>query len=115
MSSIKLNTGYRLPHWLESLTFHICFPVVRTNGRAYGHVITKIFRMDRLPNFRRHGAPLARAKPATILVLDLCPFPNKTNMNKINKEKEAVTVVYKLHKKVKIKKYFVLFTTVYSC
>ena len=89
--------------------------MVRTDGRAYGHVITKISRMDRLPNFRRHGAPLARAKPATILVLDLCPFPNKTNMNKINKEKEAVTVVYKLHKKVKIKKYFVLFTTVYSC
>ena len=52
--------------------------------------------MDRLPNFRRHGAPLARAKPATILVLDLCPFLTKTNMNKVNKQKEAVTVVYKL-------------------
>ena len=86
MSSIKLNTGYRLPHKLESLTFHICFPVVRTDGRADGHVITKISRMDRLPNFRRHGAPLARAKPATILVLDLCPFLNKTNMNKLNKK-----------------------------
>ena len=52
--------------------------------------------MDRLPNFRRHGAPFVRAKPATILVLDLCPFLNKTNMNKINKEKGAVTVVYNL-------------------
>ena len=68
----------------------------RTDGRAYGHVITKISRMDRLPNFRRHGAPLTRAKPATILVLDLCPFLSKTDMNKINKQKEAVTVVYKL-------------------
>ena len=78
------------------MTYHICFPVVRTDGRAYGHVITKISRMDRLPNFRRHGAPLTRAKPATILVWDLCPFLSKTDMNKINKQKEAVTVVYKL-------------------
>ena len=30
------------------------------DGRAYGHVITKISRMDRLPNLVRHGAPLAR-------------------------------------------------------
>ena len=50
-------------------------------------MITKISRMDRLPNFRRHGAPLASAKPATILVfMDLCPFLNKTNMNKLNKK-----------------------------
>ena len=33
-------------------------PVVRTNGRAYGHVITKFSRMGRLPHFLTHGAPL---------------------------------------------------------
>ena len=26
----QVNTGYRLPYYLESLTFHIGFPVVRT-------------------------------------------------------------------------------------
>ena len=26
----QVNTGYRLPYYLESLTFHIAFPVVRT-------------------------------------------------------------------------------------
>ena len=35
--------------------------VVRTDGQAYGHVISKISRQDRLPNFLRYGAPLARA------------------------------------------------------
>ena len=35
-------------------------PVVRTDGRAYGHVITKFSRMGRLPHFLTHGAPLAR-------------------------------------------------------
>jgi len=35
--------------------------VVRTDEagkRAYGHVITKLSRMGRSPNFRRYGAPL---------------------------------------------------------
>ena len=32
--------------------------------RAYGHVITKISRMDRLPNFHGHGAPPARTSRA---------------------------------------------------
>ena len=36
--------------------------VVKTDGRAYGHVITKISRMDGLQNFLRYGAPLASAK-----------------------------------------------------
>ena len=35
-------------------------PVVRTDGRAYGHVITKFSRMGRLPHFLTHGAPQAR-------------------------------------------------------
>ena len=33
-------------------------PVARTEGRAYGHVITKFFPMGRLPHFLTHGAPL---------------------------------------------------------
>ena len=32
----------------------------RTDGRSYGHVITKFSRLDGLPNFLTHGAPLAR-------------------------------------------------------
>ena len=47
--------------------FHIGMPVVRRDGRAYGHVITKIYRMGRLPNFLTHGAtlraPRARGAP----------------------------------------------------
>ena len=31
------------------------------DGRAYGHVITKIARMGRLPHFLRYGSTLARA------------------------------------------------------
>ena len=41
--------------------FYIGMPVVRTDGRAYGHVITKISRMGRLPNFLIQGAPLRSA------------------------------------------------------
>ena len=33
-------------------------PVVRTDGRAYGHVITKFSGMGRLPHFLTHGVPL---------------------------------------------------------
>ena len=36
-------------------------PVVRTYGRAYGHEITQISRMDGSPNFLGYGASLARA------------------------------------------------------
>ena len=38
--------------------FYIGMPVVRTDGRAYGHVITKFSQMGRLPHFLTHGAPL---------------------------------------------------------
>ena len=52
-------------------------PVVRTDGRsvgrAYGHVITKISRMGRLPNFLTHSA-LLRARGAPLLV-DYPPPP----------------------------------------
>ena len=39
--------------------FYIGIPEVRTDGRAvYSHVITKFSRMDNLPHFLFHGAPL---------------------------------------------------------
>ena len=41
---------------------NIGFPVVRTDGRAYGHVITKFSRMGRLPHFLSYGAPSTRAR-----------------------------------------------------
>ena len=46
----------------ESLAFHIGFPLVRMDWQTNGHVIIKISRMDRLPNFiGMHGALLACA------------------------------------------------------
>ena len=39
----------------------VCLWCGRMDGRSYGHLITKISRMDGLPNFLRYGAPLARA------------------------------------------------------
>ena len=43
--------------------FYIGIPVVRMAGRAYGHVITKISRMGRLPHFLGCGATLSRGAP----------------------------------------------------
>ena len=43
------------------MTVNIGFPVVRTDDRAYGHVITKFSRMGRLPHFITYGAPPTRA------------------------------------------------------
>ena len=52
-------------------TFH--YPesqYVSTYGRTYGDVITKFSRIDSLPNFVTHGAPLrARALPLTVFNL----------------------------------------------
>ena len=48
--------------WLINFTL-VCLWYGRTIGRAYGHMITKISRMGRLPNFLTHGAPL-RARGA---------------------------------------------------
>ena len=41
-------------------------PVVRTDGRAYGQVITKFSRMGRLPHFLSYGAPSTRALRARV-------------------------------------------------
>ena len=49
--------------------FNIGMPVVRTDGRAYGHVITKFSRIGRLPHFLNHGA-LLRALRARELRYD---------------------------------------------
>ena len=46
-----------MPYMLIEL-FYIDMPMVRTVGRTYGHKITKISRMDRLPHFLTNGAPL---------------------------------------------------------
>ena len=40
--------------------------MVRTDGRAYGHVITKFSRMGRLPHFLSYGAPSTRALRARV-------------------------------------------------
>ena len=44
--------------WLSFLHWHACGVGGRSVGRAYGHVITKISWIGRLPNFLTHGAPL---------------------------------------------------------
>ena len=48
-------------------------PVVRTDGRAYGHVITKFSRMGRLPHFLTHGVLLRASRArAPLLVIGQC-------------------------------------------
>ena len=51
---IKPWVAFGLPYLLIEL-FYIGMPVVRTDGRAYGHVITKFSRMGRLPHFLSYG------------------------------------------------------------
>ena len=51
------RVAFGLPYLLIEL-FKIGIPVVRMDGRAHGHVITKFSRMGRLPHFLTHGAPL---------------------------------------------------------
>ena len=80
MSLIKLNTGYRLPHQLERLTFHI-----GADGQEHVRYYTKISRMDRLPDFLRHGAPLALASRARGASLSM--FPKQTR----NRPKERAS------------------------
>ena len=48
-------------------------------GRAgVRYVITKFYRMDSLPNFLTHGAPLARfARESSAMSMGLCPSPAK--------------------------------------
>ena len=49
----------------------------RTDGRSYGHVITKFSRLHGLPKFLTHGAPLAgfaRWSSAITFVVNLDSF-----------------------------------------
>ena len=46
-----------LPNQPESVRVNIGFPVVRMDGRAYGHLITTFSRIGRLPHFLSYGAP----------------------------------------------------------
>ena len=55
--------------------FHIGMPVVRTDGRAYGHVITKFSWMGSLPHFLTHGAPQARFARQSSAKTRLGAFP----------------------------------------
>ena len=64
---------------------NIGFPVVRMDGRAYGHVITKLSQMGRLPHFLRYGALSTRALRAggapLFLKLATPPLPPQTKLN----------------------------------
>ena len=44
----------------------------RTDGRTYGHVITKFSRLGGLPNFLTHGAPLARFARWSSAIILVC-------------------------------------------
>ena len=46
---------WNILHRVDSLV-NIGFPMVRTDGRAYGHVITKFSWMGRLPHVLSYGA-----------------------------------------------------------
>ena len=59
---------YQVKHRLQVPTLDRRFDITHwfscgTDGLAYGHVITKISRVDRLPNFLRYVASLARGAP----------------------------------------------------
>ena len=57
----------------NSVRVNIGFPVVQTDGRAYGHVITKFSRMGRLPHFLSYGAPSSRGlRPRVKLRYNTC-------------------------------------------
>ena len=64
------RVAFGLPYcWLSYFTL-VCLWYGGTVGRAYGHVITKISWMGRLPNFLNHGAPLrARGAPLQVQLL----------------------------------------------
>ena len=55
-----------------ALGLHSPSPRVCTRGWAYADVITKISRIDRLPNFLTHGAPLARFARRSSAITTVC-------------------------------------------
>ena len=54
--SRKKHVDLPVVSYLSTELFYIGMPVVRTDGRAYGHVIANISRMGRLLNFLTQGA-----------------------------------------------------------
>ena len=52
----KKHVDLPVVSYLSTELFYIGMPVVRTDGRGYGHVITKISRMGRLLNFLTQSA-----------------------------------------------------------
>ena len=59
---------YEVKHRLQVPTLGRKFDITHwfscgADGLAYGHVITKISQVDRLPNFLRYVASLARGAP----------------------------------------------------
>ena len=70
---IKHGVAFGLPYLLIEL-FYIGMSVVRRDGRSlarsvYGHVITKLSRMGRLPHFLSYGAPPTRGAPLLISLI----------------------------------------------
>ena len=59
------RVAFGLPYLFFEL-FYICMPVVRTDGRTFGHVINKISRMGGLPHFFGYKATLKRALGALL-------------------------------------------------
>ena len=61
-----MHACYQVKHRLQVPTLARKFDISHwfscgADGQAYGHVITQISRVDRLPNFLRYPAPLAHA------------------------------------------------------
>ena len=69
--------------WLSYSTL-VCLWHGRTVGRAYGHVITRISRMGRLPNFLTHGVPLRAlvAGGASLLRINTHDGPSQLRSSK---------------------------------
>ena len=81
--------------------------MVRTDGRAYGHMITKFSRMGRLPHFLSYGAPSTRALRARVelryyLKLEIRFRKNLVKLKRVtseNKTKQAKGKKYDEKKK----------------
>ena len=69
------------PHYPESLTFHTGFPVVRTDGKAYGHVVTKFRGRTDYQIFLGRGLrSLVELRYYTLLSLKMISFVFSTSL-----------------------------------
>ena len=69
---------------------------MRTDSRAYGHVITEISRIDRLPNFLRYGAPLARTSRGAPFFHSHLNWRDKINIGIKGKYKKQLKITAKI-------------------